>query len=71
MPWYGHGRERCAYCRHPSVWACDFRDDAGATCSKPLCSRHRIKDDGEDRCPEHAAPAECIGLSGDRAGRRS
>jgi len=57
-PWYGHGRERCAFCRQPSRWLCDFQADAGPPCGKPLCGRHRTAEGDQEVCPEHAPPVE-------------
>jgi hypothetical protein len=56
--WYGHGRERCAYCRQLCRWLCDFQADAGPPCGKPLCGRHRTVEGDQDVCPAHAPPVE-------------
>jgi hypothetical protein len=61
--WYGHGRERCAYCRQPGTWTCDWRGENGEQCGRLLCYRHRTSDGGEDRCREHAPVVEQAGTN--------
>jgi hypothetical protein len=56
--WYGRTRERCAYCKQPQGWLCDFRGDDGESCRRPMCFWHRQIDGGEDRCREHAPAAD-------------
>lgn len=58
MPWYGHTRERCTYCKNPSGWLCDFQGEDGVVCRKPLCTWHRFQDGGQDLCREHAPATE-------------
>jgi hypothetical protein len=67
--WYGHGRERCSYCKQPIGWLCDFRGDDGQPCRRPVCFWHRKTDGSEDRCLEHAPP-EVLGRSDRRYHRR-
>ena len=60
--WFGHTRPRCAYCRQHGGWTCDWPGENSEKCGRLLCYRHRVVDGGEDRCREHAPPAEPVDL---------